>query len=98
MELHERVAALEEQIRAMDEQLEKTCAEFFGFKMAFIRLCALLPINERDVTTARELAIAQAEDAMPPDGTPSDTALIALGSIHAVCDLAGAAWRQRKVD
>lgn len=95
MNLEKRLEDLEKQVATMDEQLEKVSAEQLGFKLAFIRLLAFLPISERDVTTARELAIAQAEDAMPPDETPSDTALVVLESIHSLCELAGSIYRQR---
>ena len=93
MNTEERIEALEMQIATMDKQLERISAEMLGFRAAFIHLCPFLQIAQRDVTRARELAIALVEDAMPPDETPHDTSLIALESVHKVFALAGIAYR-----
>ena len=95
MNQKERLQALEKRIEAMDLELERVSTELLAFKLVFIRLSAFFPMTEHDVTAACELAIAQAEDAMPPDETPPETALALLESIRSVCDLAGTLYRQR---
>lgn len=84
---------LEQRIEAMDQQLEAVSAELLGFKLAFIRLAAFLSISERDVTIARELALAQAEDATESVGMSPESTLIVFSTIQGTMALAGAAWR-----
>lgn len=95
MDINERVAALEARIDAMDEQLESVSAELFGFRFAFTALVSLIPVTERDVTAARELALAQAEDAMGQGDIPPEVALAVFSTIHKTTGIAGELWRYR---
>lgn len=105
MDLEKRVEQLETTLReqqatidAMDTHLEAMSAEFFGFKLAFMRLTPFLQMSERDVTAAQELAIAQAEDATEQAGMTPDTALIVLSTIRATMALAGELSRYKRGD
>jgi len=93
MDTNERISELEEQIATMDQQLESISAELLGFKLAFIRLAAFLSIAERDVTAAREAALAQAEDETESAGMSHESTLIVFSTLQKTMALAGAAWR-----
>lgn len=95
MDTEDRLTALEAQIEAMDTQLETVSAEFFGFRFAFAALISLIPVTERDVTAARELALAQAEDAMGSGDIPPELALAVFSTIQTTMGLAGDLWRHR---
>lgn len=98
MELDKRIAALEARIDDMARELERVSAENDGFKFAFIQLAAFLPLTERDVTAAREFALAQAEDATLLGDTPSEVTKTVFSTIHRTMALAGVIWRQRRDD
>lgn len=95
MDLDERMTELEARIEAMDAQLEAVSAEFLGFKLAFTCLVSLIPVTEQDVTAAREIALAQAEDAIGSGDTPPEVALIVFSTIHKTTAIAGELWRHR---
>lgn len=92
---NERITELEERIAAMDQQLEAVSAELLGFKLAFIRLAAFLSISERDVTAARESALAQAEDETGSVDMSPESTLIVFSTIQGAMALAGEAWRHK---
>jgi len=89
------ILELNEHIKTMDQQLAETSAELLGFKLAFIRLSAFLPLTSQDATGARELAFAAAEADIEQAGMPNESALVALSTIHRTMEIAGSVWRQR---
>lgn len=81
MTVESRLAALEARTAQLEEQLALVSSEAYGFKCAFILLVALMPISERDVERARQMALAMATDAIQPDEIGSDEAEVILSTV-----------------
>lgn len=92
----ENIQALQAQIEAMDEQLERQSAELMGIKIALTWLAPFLPLSEQDAAHALQSALDQAESATAQAGTGHDTALACLSAVQGAMAQAGAFWRARK--
>lgn len=93
MTVEERLAALEERLAEMEEHLALTSVELFGFRCAFTRLIPLVKPTAHELELARQLAFAQAADAIALDEIHADETRVLLATVRKVFEVVSEAVR-----
>lgn len=95
MKTEERIEKLQALVVAMSEQQDILTGELIGMKKSFSVMAAYLPVTEKDVSDAWEMAVAQAGSAIELGGTPPGMQSIELETIRELLAGAGRLWRSR---
>lgn len=87
MTVEDRIKALEDRLADMDAQLALVSGEQFGFRCAFTRLIPLVKPTKRELERARQMAFAQAADAIELNEIHADETQALLATVRKVFEI-----------